>query len=75
MPLEATDPCKVGVVGSTPIRSTMARRRKTAGKRRRSVRCTMCTTHRWLGNAKGRFKAKDEREMRDRQRLDCERDN
>ncbi|MCP5431978.1 MAG: hypothetical protein H6923_01775 [Alphaproteobacteria bacterium] len=31
-------------------------------KRRRSkrvVRCTLCTPHRWMGNAKGRF---DERE-------------
>lgn len=50
----------------------MARRRKTSGKRRRSVRCTLCTPHRWMGNAKGRFKAKDEREMRDRKRLDAE---
>jgi hypothetical protein len=29
----------------------------------------MCTPFRWLGNAKGRFKEKDEREMRDRRRL------
>ena len=55
--------------GSTPRRSTMNRRRKTAGKRRRKVRCTICNAFRWMGNAKGRFKEKDEREMRDRQRL------
>jgi hypothetical protein len=29
----------------------------------------MCTTHRWLGNAKDRFKKKDEQEMRDKGRL------
>ncbi len=29
----------------------------------------MCTAFRWMGNAKGRFKEKDEREMRDRGRL------
>jgi len=28
-------------------------------KSKRSVRCTMCTTHRWLGNHKERLKAKD----------------
>jgi len=69
MPLGTTDPCKVGVMGSTPMRSTMSRRRKTAGKRRRKVRCTMCTPHRWFGNARGQFKEKDERELRDRERL------
>lgn len=44
-------------------------RRKTAGKRRRKVRCTLCTPHRWMGNNKGRFKVKDEVEMRDQERL------
>ena len=29
----------------------------------------MCTSFRWMGNAKGRFKEKDEREMRDSRRL------
>lgn len=29
-------------------------------KSKRSVKCTMCTQHRWAGNAEGRFKAKDE---------------
>jgi hypothetical protein len=28
-------------------------------KSRRSIRCTLCTPHRWRGNSKGRFKAKD----------------
>jgi len=46
------------------------RRRKTGGKRRKSVRCTLCTDVRWLGNASGRFKRKDELEMRDRGRLE-----
>jgi hypothetical protein len=32
------------------------KRRKT----RRNVRCTMCTQARFLGNNKGRFKAKEE---------------
>lgn len=44
-------------------------RGKVAGKRRRKVRCTMCTTHRWLGNNSGRFKRRDEVEMRDQKRL------
>jgi hypothetical protein len=35
----------------------MAKRRRAS---KRSVRCTLCTTHRWFGNSKGRFKAKDE---------------
>lgn len=35
----------------------MARRRKNS---KRSVRCTICTKHRWYGNSKGRFKAKEE---------------
>lgn len=26
----------------------------------RQPKCTMCTKHRWLGNASQRFKAKDE---------------
>ena len=43
---------------------------KNSGKRRRSVRCKICTTHRWLGNAKGRYKAKDEAERKDRKRLE-----
>lgn len=30
-------------------------------KSRRSVRCTLCTKHRWLGNHKDRTKAKDRR--------------
>lgn len=29
-------------------------------KTKRRVRCTLCTPHRWMGNAKGRFKAKEE---------------
>jgi hypothetical protein len=29
-------------------------------KSKRSVRCTICTTHRWSGNTKGRFKRKYE---------------
>lgn len=33
---------------------------KKKGKRRRSVRCVLCTPHRWMGNAKGRLKRKDE---------------
>ena len=28
-------------------------------KTKRTVKCTMCTTHRWLGNSKGRFKDKE----------------
>jgi len=47
----------------------MGKRRKTGGKRRRSVRCTLCTPNRWLGNNRGRFKPKDEMEMRDTRRL------
>lgn len=30
------------------------------GKSRRSIKCSHCTQHRWLGNRKGRFKAKEE---------------
>jgi hypothetical protein len=30
-------------------------------KSKRSVRCTMCTTYRWMGNAKGRFPIRDVR--------------
>lgn len=30
------------------------------GKTRRNVRCTMCTQNRFLGNNKGRFKAREE---------------
>jgi hypothetical protein len=30
------------------------------GKSKRNVVCTMCTEHRWRGNAKGRFKEKEE---------------
>jgi|GEM_PF-5721371 len=45
------------------------RRRKTGGKRKRKVRCTLCTDVRWLGNSTGRFKPKDEVEMRDKKRL------
>ena len=40
MPMEATDPCKIGVIGSTPIRSTddglMVQRDDTALAWRRS---------------------------------------
>jgi len=43
---------------------------KNSGKRRRSVRCKICTPHRWLGKAKGRFKVKDQAERKDRQRLE-----
>lgn len=28
-------------------------------KSKRTVKCTMCTTHRWFGNNKGRFKDKE----------------
>lgn len=35
----------------------MARRRRAS---KRTVRCTICTTHRWLGNNKNRFKAKEQ---------------
>lgn len=28
-------------------------------KRKKQVRCTLCTPFRWLGNAKDRFKSKD----------------
>ncbi len=45
-------------------------RRKTASKRRRKVRCTMCTPNRWLGNNAGRFKHRDEVERKDRERLE-----
>lgn len=38
----------------------MKRRGKLAGKRRRSIRCTLCTPHRWFGNSTSRFSAKDE---------------
>ena len=31
-------------------------------KSKRSVRCTMCTQHRWLGNSKERVKAKYRKE-------------
>lgn len=34
------------------------------GRCRRKVRCSVCTTHRWLGNAKGRLPARDELEMK-----------
>lgn len=27
---------------------------------KRSVKCTMCTQHRWMGNSRGRDKAKNE---------------
>jgi hypothetical protein len=40
-------------------------------KRRRSVRCTLCTPHRWRGNAKGRFDEKTEA-TRKRLRADAE---
>jgi len=30
------------------------------GKTKRSVRCTLCTPHRWMGNNKGRFKDREE---------------
>lgn len=29
------------------------------GKTKRNVRCTLCTSDRWKGNSKDRFKAKD----------------
>lgn len=32
---------------------------------RRHVRCTICTSHRWLGNNRGRFKEKDASRWRD----------
>ncbi len=34
-------------------------------KSRRNVRCALCTTHRWLGNSKGRLKAKDQALIKD----------
>jgi hypothetical protein len=30
------------------------------GKCKRQVKCTLCTPHKYLGNHKGRFKAKEE---------------
>ncbi len=42
---------------------------KNSGKRKRKVRCTLCTPHRWMGNSKGRFKSKDEQERNDKSRL------
>lgn len=38
-------------------------------KCKKNVKCTICTTHRWLGNRSGRFKIKDEIEIRDKERL------
>jgi len=32
---------------------------------RKHVRCTICTSHRWLGNSRGRFKEKDVLRWRD----------
>lgn len=32
-------------------------------KCRRSIRCTLCTPYRWLGNAKERLPYRDRREM------------
>ena len=29
-------------------------------KTKRNVRCTLCTSYRWFGNGKGRFKAREE---------------
>lgn len=29
-------------------------------KTKRSIRCSLCTPHRWRGNNKGRFKEKEE---------------
>lgn len=29
-------------------------------KSKRSVKCTLCTPHRWLGNSKDRLKPKDQ---------------
>ena len=29
-------------------------------KSKRSVKCTLCTPHRWMGTTKGRSKAKEE---------------
>lgn len=39
-------------------------------KSKRTVKCTLCTKHRWFGNAKGRFKPKEEseRKTKDRER-------
>ena len=37
-------------------------------KSRRQVRCTLCTPHRWLGNATGRMKRRDELARLDRRR-------
>ncbi len=37
-------------------------------KRRKQVRCTLCTPHRWLGNGKERFKG-NERAARREHRL------
>ena len=28
-------------------------------KRRKQVRCTLCTPHRWLGNGRERFKGRE----------------
>ena len=34
-------------------------------KTKRRVRCTLCTPHRWQGNNRNRFKAKEESLSRD----------
>lgn len=33
-------------------------------KRRKQVRCTLCTSHRWKGNAADRLKLKDAAKLR-----------
>lgn len=33
-------------------------------KSKRSVKCTLCTPHRWMGNSKGRRKPKEQAERK-----------
>lgn len=35
-------------------------------KSKRNVKCTLCTPHRWMGNGKERFKAKETKLIRKR---------
>lgn len=34
-------------------------------KSKRSIRCSICTPHRWKGNGKDRFKAKDAQKQKE----------
>lgn len=44
----------------------MAHHRRKRSKR--SVRCTLCTPHRWQGNGKERFKAREKHERKEAER-------